>query len=326
MITVYLKHPEVEAFTFQARHVEFLKKSLPRQEIRWCRSSTEFRKALPETETALVWYFRQEWYALAPRLRLLITPAAGRDLLGSTPPPGVTFRSSHYHGILMAETAAAMVLSSCRGLLEAQNHKNPSQTKTPWPRGLIGNRMTTLRSARVTLLGFGAIATAIARRLLPFGPILTGLRRTPASPDAPAPDFMGPPHRLLTPDHLPAVLPETDHLILILPRTKDTDNLIGPRELSLLPSHSSLYNLGRGNAVDEDALREALQAHLSDPARGIARAWLDVFREEPLPAASPLRRIPNCHILPHASAIAPDYMDLFLEELQAEGVFDCTAD
>jgi phosphoglycerate dehydrogenase-like enzyme len=47
----------------------------------------------------------------------------------------------------------------------------------------------------------------------------------------------------------------------------------------------------------------------------LAAACLDVFREEPLAADSPLRSLPNCQILPHLSAIAPDFLDLFVEEL-----------
>ena len=63
---------------------------------------------------------------------------------------------------------------------------------------------------------------------------------------------------------------------------------------------------------DEDALVEALRQGR------LAGACLDVFREEPLPAASPLRHCPNLWRLPHASAISPDYLDLFVDDLAAQ--------
>ncbi len=62
---------------------------------------------------------------------------------------------------------------------------------------------------------------------------------------------------------------------------------------------------------DEEALLEFLQS------RPLSSAYLDVFREEPLPEDSPLRSCPNCLIMPHASAIAPEFMDFFIEDFLA---------
>lgn len=174
--------------------------------------------------------------------------------------------------------------------------------------------MTTLRNSRVTILGFGRIGTAVAQKLKPFGPALTGIRRTPVSAAHPMPNWFSSEDRILPPEDIPSILPETDHLLLILPRSPQTDRIIGPRELQLLPPHAVLYNLGRGNALDESALTQALTDHRRNPETGIAFAWLDVFDSEPLPAESPLRRQPNCRLFPHVSAAAPDYMDLFVQE------------
>ena len=97
--------------------------------------------------------------------------------------------------------------------------------------------------------------------------------------------------------------------MLCLPASPDTDGILDARRLELLPAHAGIYNVGRGNAIDERALAAWLAA------RPLAAACLDVFREEPLAADSPLRALPNCLILPHLSAIAPDFLDLFVEEL-----------
>jgi phosphoglycerate dehydrogenase-like enzyme len=108
---------------------------------------------------------------------------------------------------------------------------------------------------------------------------------------------------------LDTVLPAADHLVLALPGGAETDSLLDARRLSLLPPHAAIYNVGRGNAIDESALASALVA------QAIAAAYLDVFAREPLPADSPLRSCPNAFLLPHISAIAPNYLDLFLREL-----------
>jgi len=313
MITIYLKHPQVAAFAIGEKEITGLRKALPGETIHWCRSREEFLAALPETEAALVWYFREEWYPLAPRLKLIATPAAGKDLLGSTPPEGIRLLNGRFHGEIMAETTLGMVLSCCRGLMDAETRR-----REPWPRGAVGNRMTTLRGARITLLGMGAIGTAIAEKLLPFGPVITGIRKRPPSAAHPVPGFLKPPHRVTTMENLTAVLKTTDHLIITLPRNPETDDVIGAPELELMPPTACLYNLGRGNAIDEEALIHALRAHQENPDQGITRAWLDVFQEEPLPEESPLRDLMNCHLLPHASAIAPDYMSFFIQEVIPE--------
>jgi phosphoglycerate dehydrogenase-like enzyme len=73
-----------------------------------------------------------------------------------------------------------------------------------------------------------------------------------------------------------------------------------------------VYNLGRGNAIDPEALVAALRQ------RRIAGAFLDVVPEEPLPAVSPLWSVPNLYLTPHASAISRDYLDLYFDELAGE--------
>ena len=109
-------------------------------------------------------------------------------------------------------------------------------------------------------------------------------------------------------ERLDALLPTADHLILALPATPETDGLVDAARLARLPLRAAVYNVGRGNVLDESALARAL-------VRGRLRAaCLDVFRQEPLPANSPLRTAPNILLMPHASAIAPEYLDLFLDE------------
>jgi phosphoglycerate dehydrogenase-like enzyme len=114
---------------------------------------------------------------------------------------------------------------------------------------------------------------------------------------------------------LPALLPEADHIILTLPSDTGTQHLLSDAEFSLMRPSSCVYNIGRGNAIDEPALLRALAAGQ------IARAFLDVFEREPLPQDSPLWEAPNLALLPHASAISAEYLDLWFEELGSLGVF-----
>jgi D-3-phosphoglycerate dehydrogenase len=95
---------------------------------------------------------------------------------------------------------------------------------------------------------------------------------------------------------LDELLPASDILCLHVPLTESTRNLIGRRELLLLPRGAVVVNVARGGVLDEAALVELLgTGH-------IGGAGLDVFETEPLPAMSPLLSAPNTILSPHCAA------------------------
>jgi phosphoglycerate dehydrogenase-like enzyme len=109
---------------------------------------------------------------------------------------------------------------------------------------------------------------------------------------------------------LDAILPTVDHLILALPSDASTDKLIGARQLARLSRDAVIYNVGRGNSIDEQALADALAS------RKIRGACLDVFAEEPLTRKSPLSvDLPGLVRLPHSSAYGDMYMDFYVDEV-----------
>ena len=138
-----------------------------------------------------------------------------------------------------------------------------------------------------------------------IGATVIGVRRSPA-PDPEAAD------RVLPASEIDEILPLADHLASFLPSGPETEKLLGARRLAMMKPGAFLYNFGRGNLLDEEALAAALRRN------ALAGAVLDVFREEPLPADSPLRDAPNCFLYPHASAFAPDYLDLYFAKAAAE--------
>ena len=110
---------------------------------------------------------------------------------------------------------------------------------------------------------------------------------------------------------------ELDYLVNVLPNTKDTRKIINADLLNALPSHALVINVGRGPAVDESALIEALSQNK------IAGAVLDVFEKEPLPKDHPFWTTPNLLMTFHTAApsLAKDISNLFFEnyELFIEG-------
>jgi D-2-hydroxyacid dehydrogenase (NADP+) len=163
-----------------------------------------------------------------------------------------------------------------------------------------------LRGQTAVIIGLGAIGGEIARLARILGLKVIALRRSPRKPDDPVDE-------MYTPDRLAEVLPRADWLIVACPLTEETRDLIDSDMLARLPSTARLINIGRGEVVDEDALIDALRG------KRLAGAYLDVFRQEPLPPESPLWDLPNVLVTPHNSSVATGnagrVYDIFVDNL-----------
>ena len=250
-----------------------------------------------------MWYFKKAWWERAAHLRVLTTPAAGKDWIEEPEgPPRARLWFGTFHGPLMAES----VLGAALYFTKAFPLSVRMQQAKKWARAKISSRIGTLQNARVTVYGFGRIGQELGRVFKFFGARITGIRRHPASP----PGYFDTEDRLLTPEAVPRVFPETDHLILTLPGGPASDGVITLEALRLL-SGARLYNVGRGNPYREEDLLRALEE------KHVREAYLDVFATEPLPEQSPLWGLETVLLQPHLSAAAPQYLDRYVEELIA---------
>lgn len=138
------------------------------------------------------------------------------------------------------------------------------------------------------IVGAGDIGCEFAVRLKALGAYTIGIRRR----DTQKPDFLDELHLI---DQLDALLPRADIVALSLPATPLTEKIINRRTLSLMKHDAVLINVGRGTAVDTEALCDALESgHLLGAA-------LDVTDPEPLPKEHRLWKIKNAIITPHIS-------------------------
>lgn len=106
-----------------------------------------------------------------------------------------------------------------------------------------------------------------------------------------------------------ALLAEADHVALCLPLTTRTEGLFSAERFALLKPGAYLYNVGRGELVDQDALINALRSG------GLAGAGLDVTSPEPLPPDNPLWDLGNVIITSHTGGASPRRMDRFIDLL-----------
>jgi D-3-phosphoglycerate dehydrogenase/(S)-sulfolactate dehydrogenase len=99
---------------------------------------------------------------------------------------------------------------------------------------------------------------------------------------------------------LEQLLRESDYVTLHTPLNEHTRHLINAERLALMKPTAYLINTARGGIVDSEALYQVLKE------RRIAGAALDVHEQEPLPADSPLRRLDNVYLSPHAAGSTSD--------------------
>ena len=100
-----------------------------------------------------------------------------------------------------------------------------------------------------------------------------------------------------------------DYLVIVLPKTGDTNKIVDENLLNALSPHALLINVGRGNAVDASALVEALTSN------NLAAAVLDVTEPEPLPEDHPFWTTDNLFLTFHTSAMSypEDMVNIFVE-------------
>jgi glyoxylate/hydroxypyruvate reductase A len=145
----------------------------------------------------------------------------------------------------------------------------------------------------VTILGIGALGAACGQALHALGFPVTGWSRSQKS----VPNL----RCLSGEDGLREALAGAQIVILLLPQTPETVNILNADRLSLLARGAFIINPGRGPLIDDDALLGALQSGQ------VAHATLDVFRIEPLPKEHPYWAHPQVTVTPHiASTTRPE--------------------
>ncbi len=215
-------------------------------------------------------------------------------------------------GELMSEYVIGYLLSHERRMFqrfEAQKNKHWDESETG-----------TLRGKTIGLLGVGSIGAEIALTAKFFGMNVRGYTRD--SETSKHVDTYYHAHPLLPrgegrSEGLLEFANGLDYLVSILPNTNNTRKIINADLLNALPSHALFINVGRGPAVDESALIEALNQNK------IAGAVLDVFEQEPLPKDHPFWTTPNLLMTFHTAApsLPEDIAKIFVEnyELFIEG-------
>lgn len=219
-----------------------------------------------------------------PRLEWIQTWSAGVDnyLKPGALADGVKVTSaSGAYGQSVSEHLFALMWSLMKHLPAYRDQQGSGEWSD------CGRAMSPVGST-VLVIGAGDIGSHFARLASGVGARVAGVRRDRTK----MADGFASMHGF---DELDALLPQADVVVSIVPSSPQTHHLINAERLALMKPGAILLNGGRGDAIDPDALLDALRAGR------IGGAGLDVTEPEPLPADHPLWREPNCVITPHVA-------------------------
>ena len=218
-------------------------------------------------------------------LRWYCCSFAGVDIYCKDPSvfanPNCLLTNSSGYGVTIAEHVVMVTLMLLRRMPEYEEMVRQRSWSNQLP-------IRSIRDNEFTILGTGDIGVNVAQRLRGMGAArVTGLSRSGRRVEG---FDEVPPISLLD-----EVLPKTRILVLALPATAVTENILSRDRIALLPPEAYVINVGRGTALDQEALVEALNS------RKLAGAALDVMRPEPLPPGHPLWNARNIILTPHVS-------------------------
>ena len=182
-----------------------------------------------------------------------------------------------------ADLGFALLMATARRLSESEHYLRAGLW-TKWSFDMFAG--SDIHGSTLGILGMGRIGQAIARRgALGFGMQVIYHNRSRLSPDL---------EQQLQARYVSKseLLAQADHLVLVLPYSRESHHAIGAAELSQMKPTATLVNIARGGIVDDAALAQALKQ------RTIAAAGLDVFEEEPKVHPG-LLEVPNVVLTPH---------------------------
>lgn len=267
----------------QPRHRALLEEAAPGVRIVYASPEDVTDEQVGEAEV-IIGNLEPERLRLARRLRLLQLNSAGYDKYAAagTMPAGAQLAcASGAYGQAVSEHMLAMVLSMMKRLPAYRDNQRAHRWEDE-------GTVTTLRGARVLVLGAGDIGTHFAELACALGARVRGVRRSAREAQPPFEEIIS------MADLLPA-LGEADVVASFLPSAPGTRGLADARFFSAMKPGAYFANGGRGDLVVTEDLVAALESGR------LAGAALDVTDPEPLPADHPLWDAPGALVTPHVS-------------------------
>ncbi len=262
-----------------------LREQFPNVEFEYCPAARDLNHAI-RTADVFVGGMTEDLFKDAKQLKWIQSPSSGVDKYLSIPDLAagdvLLTSASGAHGPGLAESTLGIMLAFNRGLLTSVYRQQARE----WSASELRPVLIELTGMTLGILGFGAFGQHLAERARAFGMNILAIDIR----SLPKPDTVS---RLWRPDRLDDLLGEADYVVVALPLTPETENLITAEKIALMKPSAILLAMSRGGIVDQDAVARALRE------KRLRAAALEVMRPEPLPADSYLWDVENLLITSH---------------------------
>lgn len=285
---IYLGTIEADAAAFEAR----ARADFPAIDL-FATNDRELALRHVDTAAAVIahhFQFDNDMLQRARELRWIQSLTTGTDAILKLPAlrPEVVLTSTRgMHGPQMSELVFMQMLALLRDFPRI-NRNQAARRWERWPQPLLLGKT-------IVIVGVGAISEQLAPRCKAFGMNVYGVSsasRVPAGFDG-----------IFGRDELQSAAAKADFLVLIVPHSAQTENLIDRQVIAAMKPTAYLINVARGGVLDEDALVRALQE------KRIAGAALDVFRQQPLPEDHRLWNMERVLVTPLIGGMSDIYLD-----------------
>jgi phosphoglycerate dehydrogenase-like enzyme len=237
------------------------------------------------------------------KLHTLIIPFTGlpestRALMGAF--PQIAIHNLHHNATDTAEMALALLLAAAKYVIPFDQRLRAHD----WSPRYRPSPAIRLRDSTTLILGFGHIGQSLGKICHAIGMKILAVRRHPERMQAIPFDA-----EIYEITALNELLPRVQVLMICLPLTSATENLIGSEEINLMPPGGILVNVSRGRIVNQTALYQALREH------HLAAAGLDVWYNYPVapnerthkpPADFPFHELENAVLSPHRAGLTKE--------------------
>jgi glyoxylate/hydroxypyruvate/2-ketogluconate reductase len=226
--------------------------------------------------------------AAAPRLRAVANMAVGYNNFDMAAFNAANVLGTNTPDVLNESTADfgwALMMAAARRIAESEHWLRAGHWNKWAYDGFLGS---DIYGSTLGVIGMGRIGQALARRARGFNMQVIYHNRSRVAPEIEAE---------LNAQYMSKedLLRRADHVVLVLPYTKDNHHTIGAAEFALMKPTATLTNIARGGIVDDAALADALRA------KRIAAAGLDVYEGEPNVNPA-LLTVPNIVLAPHIAS------------------------
>ena len=272
---------------------ETLRKRWPEMKVVHLPDYDRLPEELPDTDIFVGYSLRAKQLKDARKLKWIHSTAAGvaQLMYPELREAGILVTNpSGVFSVPMAEHIVGLLLALARNFPDSVRQ----QDKAIWSQQELWDkpqRLAEVNGQVLLIVGYGSIGRELANRAKAFGMRVWGVTRSGEGDGKYV-------ERIFPAARLHEALPEADYVVISAPETAETKHLIGGAELAKMKRGARLINVGRGSLLDEAALICALKSG------ALGGAAIDVAETEPLPADSPLWKVPNLFVTPHTSALS----------------------